>query len=217
MALAGVATTDQSKNLRRERFEPSTAQAVLFYSVCAALCHFARAALSISSRNPLRSSALSLIRGGRFDVQLSLKPFVRFRRGAGIARFKEKTMLNNREERIQELVEFAQEEGIELALSPGQIVDREVAGFVVDLETGAVVGRDTDPAPFPTVQGLAHAAANHLQEVPHESVSHESREIGVITFFGDGDPEELLHVPALKITRGSGQGAESFLLVADGS
>ncbi len=46
--------------------------------------------------------------------------------------------------RITELLDLAALDGFTLALSPRQIIDLEDAGYVVDLRTGAIVGRNSD-------------------------------------------------------------------------
>jgi hypothetical protein len=51
------------------------------------------------------------------------------------------------DERIQELLDLAEEEGIDLPMSPEWIVLFEDAGGVVDLTTGRVEAIDTDSSP----------------------------------------------------------------------
>ncbi len=46
--------------------------------------------------------------------------------------------------RIQELIDLAAQDGFTLALSPRQIIELEDAGYIVDLRTGAIVGTNGD-------------------------------------------------------------------------
>lgn len=46
--------------------------------------------------------------------------------------------------RIQELLDLAAVEGFTLAMTPEHILEIEDAGYVVDLRTGDIIGRDDD-------------------------------------------------------------------------